>query len=62
MRDLLYEIRPFLYFGISFLALATDHSSKWGTAAAVALLFCSLMILNWRFQHRGLLKDNHPRR
>jgi drug/metabolite transporter (DMT)-like permease len=47
-----YELQPFLYLGLSLYVLFFKHSSTATVGFAMVLIFCTVVILNWRYRFR----------
>lgn len=53
LERFVYEVQPFFYLAFAIYALVYLRQSKLAAGCALILLFCSTMILRWRYKHRG---------
>lgn len=52
VEALFYELQPFLYLALAMYVFTFKRSSTVAVGSAVILIFCALIILNWRFGRR----------
>jgi membrane protein CcdC involved in cytochrome C biogenesis len=52
LEALFYELQPFLYLGLAMYVLFFKRSSIATVGCAMVLIFCTVVILNWRYRFR----------
>lgn len=52
LEKLVYEAKPYFYFGLAIYALASAEPNPWVFACSLILLFCGALIVRMRLKNR----------